>query len=132
MNRYTEKLSEKIAEWQAMMEPIKLEKLIFYHNSWPYFQHRFGLVAANFIEPKPGIPPSPSHTASLIKQVKDQAIKVIAMEPFFDDRVPKMIARQTTAKVIVLPPSVGGVKDITDYIQLFDYNVKTIVEAVGK
>jgi len=129
MNNYRKKLDSKIVEWKKEVEPIKGEKIIFYHNSWPYFVERFGFEVANFIEPKPGIPPSPSHAAKLIKQVKDQSIKVIAMEPYFDDRVPNMIAKQTGAKVVILPQSVGGKKEIKDYIQLFDYNIQILLEA---
>jgi ABC-type Zn uptake system ZnuABC Zn-binding protein ZnuA len=129
MNNYSKQLDYNIEEWQKEVEAVKGEKIIFYHNSWPYFVERFGFEIANFIEPKPGIPPSPSHTAKLIKQVKDQSIKVIAMEPYFDDRVPKMIAKQTGAKVVILPQSVGGVEEVKNYIQLFDYNIQTLLEA---
>ena len=129
MNNYSNKLDEKMMEWQQKIEPIKGKKIIFYHNSWPYFVQRFGFESANFIEPKPGIPPSPSHTATLLKQVKNESIKVIALEPYFDDRVPKMIARQTGANVVVLPQSVGGVKEVNTYIQLFEYNINKLLDA---
>lgn len=127
LNAYRQKLEEKMAEWQTKAEMLRGKQVIFFHNSWPYFNRRFGVVAANFIEPKPGVTPSPSHTARLIQQVKDQDIKVIAKEPFFDDRVPKMISRQTGAKLVVLPTSVGGVPEVKDYIGLFDYIVETLV-----
>lgn len=129
MTAYSQKLDEKIKEWQTRAETLKGKQVIFFHNSWPYFNRRFGIEAANFIEPKPGIPPSPSHTARLIQQVKEQGIKVIAKEPFFDDRVPKMISRQTGAKLVVLPTSVGGVPEVKDYIGLFDYIVEALVKA---
>lgn len=129
MKAYSQKLDEKISEWQTKAEILKGKQVIFFHNSWPYFNRRFGIEAANFIEPKPGITPSPSHTARLIQQVKDQGIKVIAKEPFFDDRVPKMISRETGAKLVVLPTSVGGVTGVKDYIGLFDYIVEALVKA---
>lgn len=129
MKTYSQKLDEKIKEWQTRAETLKGKQVIFFHNSWPYFNRRFGIEAANFIEPKPGIPPSPSHTARLIQQVKEQGIKVIAKEPFFDDRAPKMISRQTGAKLVVLPTSVGGVPEVKDYIGLFDYIVEALVKA---
>jgi zinc/manganese transport system substrate-binding protein len=123
---YTARLTEKIKEWQTLLAPFQGQSLIFYHNSWPYFLKRFGLQAANFIEPKPGISPSPAHTQQLIRQIHDHSIKAIAMEPFFDSRVPKMISAQTGAKVLLLPSSVGGVKEAVDYIALFDYIVTTL------
>ncbi len=131
MQAYSQKLDEKIQTWQTEMAPFRDAKIIFYHNSWPYFVQRFGLQAANFVEPKPGIPPSPSHMTRLIQQIKEQGIKVIAMEPFYDDRVPNLISRETGAKVIKLPPSVGGTKTIEDYIGLFDYNISALVEALS-
>ncbi len=130
MKSYTQKLDEKMADWQTKAEALKGKQVIFFHNSWPYFNRRFGIEAANFIEPKPGVTPSPSHTARLIQQVKDQGIKVIAMEPFFDNRVPKMISRETGAKLVVLPTSVGGVPEAKDYIALFDYIIRVLVEAL--
>jgi zinc/manganese transport system substrate-binding protein len=82
------------------------------------------------VEPRPGIPPSPSHTIDLIKAMKEQNVKIILVEPYFDAKTPNSIARETGARVLVLPPSVGGVKEIGDYIQLFDYDVRQIVEAI--
>ena len=130
MQTYSRKLDEKILGWQTKMAPFRDARIIFYHNSWPYFAHRFGLRAANFVEPKPGIPPSPSHMTKLIQQIKEQGIKVIVMEPFYDDRVPNLISRETGAKVIKLAPSVGGINTIQDYIGLFDYNVTALTEAL--
>ena len=130
MTRFTERLDQKIVEWQAKMEPFKGVRMVFFHNSWPYFAHRFGIEAANFIEPKPGIQPSPSHTATVIKQIKEQNVPIIAIEPFFDRRVPDMISRQTGAKVYIFPTSVGGVPEVTDYPSLFDYLINTITKAL--
>jgi zinc/manganese transport system substrate-binding protein len=123
---YAARLTQKIKEWQTALSPYQGQSLIFYHDSWPYFLHRFGLKAANFIEPKPGISPSPTHTQELIRQIQNQKIKAIALEPFYDARVPRMIGAQTGARVLVLPSSVGGVKEAVDYIALFDYIVNTI------
>ncbi|MDZ7289508.1 MAG: metal ABC transporter substrate-binding protein [candidate division KSB1 bacterium] len=130
MQAYSSRLDEKIKEWQEKMAPYRGSMVIFYHNSWPYFARRFGLNVVNFVEPKPGVEPSPSHTAALIRQVKEKGIKVIGKEPFFDERVPKLISRETGAKVIVLPPSVGGVEGVNDYIGLFDYNINALSEAL--
>jgi ABC-type Zn uptake system ZnuABC Zn-binding protein ZnuA len=83
-----------------------------------------------YVEPKPGIPPSPSHTLDLIKAMKEQGVKIIMVEPYFDAKTPNSIARETGAKVLVLPPSVGGVPEATDYIKLFDFDVRQIVDAI--
>ena len=91
---------------------------------------RFGLDTIGYVEPKPGIPPSPSHTLELIAEMKRQNVKVILVEPYFDLKTPQSIANQTGGKVLVLAPSVGGTKEATDYISLFDYNVNTLASAL--
>ena len=104
-------------------------KVVTYHKSWSYVSKWLGLVEVGYLEPKPGIPPSPSHTLELIKAMKEQNVKIILVEPYFDLKTPNSIARETGAKVLMLPPSVGGVPEVTDYIKLFDYDVRQIVEA---
>jgi ABC-type Zn uptake system ZnuABC Zn-binding protein ZnuA len=83
-----------------------------------------------FIEPKPGIPPSPAHTLEMINLMKDQKIKVILMEPYFDRKTPDFIAAQTGAQVVVMYPSVGGVAGADDYIKLFDRNIADLSKAL--
>jgi zinc/manganese transport system substrate-binding protein len=83
-----------------------------------------------YVEPKPGIPPSPSHTLELIDEMKRQSVKLILVEPYFDLKTPQTIANQVGGKVLVLAPSVGGTKEAADYIQLFDYDVTTLSAAL--
>jgi zinc/manganese transport system substrate-binding protein len=84
-----------------------------------------------YVEPKPGIPPSPSHTLDLVEEMKRSGIKLIAVEPYFSLKTPQAIANQVPgAKVLVLAPSVGGVKEVTDYIQLFEYDVNLLADAL--
>jgi zinc/manganese transport system substrate-binding protein len=116
--------------WLATMAPYKGTKIVTYHRSWPNFADHFGLDVVGYVEPKPGIPPSPSHTLELIKAMKDQNVKIILVEPYFDRKTPDSIARETGAKVLVMPPSVGGLPQVTDYIKLFDYDVKLLVDTI--
>lgn len=116
--------------WDAAMAPYKGTKIATYHRSWPNFTDRFGLVVMGYVEPKPGIPPSPSHTLELITDMKAQGVKVIIVEPYFDKKTPTSIASQVGGTVLELAPSVGGTKEATDYIKLFDYNVGTVAAAL--
>ena len=120
---FDRRLTEAQARWSAAMAPYKGTKLVTYHRSWPNFTARFGLDIIGYVEPKPGIPPSPSHTVELIAEMKRQQAKVILVEPYFDTKTPDAIAREVGGKVLVLSPSVGGVKEASDYIKLFDYNI---------
>jgi zinc/manganese transport system substrate-binding protein len=127
---FTSRVNDGVKRWQAAMAPFKGVKVVTYHRSYPNFVDRFGLEVVGYVEPRPGIPPSPGHTLDLIQEMKRQDIKVILMEPYFDQKTPNSIASQTGAKVLVVPPSVGGEKSVTDYIKLFDFDVNMLVTAL--
>lgn len=128
LEEFNRQLENKLKTWQQLMEPYEGTKIITYHRTWGYFCDHFGLTAVDQIEPKPGIPPTPSHTLDVIQKIKEQKIKVIIVEPFYDLKTPQSIARKSGAKLLVLPTSVGGVPEATDYFQLFDYNLKTLLQ----
>jgi zinc/manganese transport system substrate-binding protein len=127
---FDKRLAEGEKRWDAMMAPYKGLKVVTYHRSWPNFAERFGLDVIGYVEPRPGIPPSPGHTIDLIKEMKHQNVKILLVEPYFDLKTPNSIGRETGAKVLVMPPSVGGVKEITDYLKLFDYDLGRLVAAI--
>jgi zinc/manganese transport system substrate-binding protein len=127
---FDRRLAEAEKRWDAAMLPYKGTKIVTYHRSWPNFVDRFGLDVIGYVEPKPGIPPSPSHTLELVDEMKRQGVKLIMVEPYFDLKTPQAIATQVGGKVLVLAPSVGGVKEATDYIKLFDYDVNLVVTAL--
>lgn len=116
-------------KWLAEMKPYAGRKIVTYHRSWPNFAEHFKLDVAGYVEPRPGIPPSPQHTVELIGLMKRESVKVVAVEPYFDLKTPNAIARDTGAKVVVLMPSVGGEKEITDYFKLFDYDIAKLKQA---
>jgi zinc/manganese transport system substrate-binding protein len=127
---FTSRLNDAGKRWAAMMAPYKGLKVVTYHRSFPNFTDRFGLDVIGYVEPRPGIPPSPSHTLELIQEMKRQSVKIIMVEPYFDLKTPNAIARETGARVVVLAPSVGGTKEVTDYFKLFDYDINSLVAAI--
>ena len=129
---FTARLDVAEKRWLAQMAPSKGTKVVTYHRSFPNFAERFGLDIIGYVEPKPGIPPSPRHTLDLINEMKRQNVKVVLVEPYFDMKTPNAIGRDTGAQVLVMPPSVGGVKEITDYFTLFDYDINLLVGAIKK
>ena len=133
---FDKRLAAAEARWKATMAPYKGAKVVTYHRSWPNFMEYFGLDVIDYVEPKPGVPPSPTHTLELIGEMKRQGSKVIVVEPYFDLKTAQSIATQVGGKVLVLAPSVGGVKEAADYIQLFDYDVNllasTLRQGTGK
>jgi len=129
--KFTELLNDKIVTWQQDAAPLQGIQIITYHNSWPYFCRAFGIKVAGFVEPKPGIEPTASHTAEIIDLVKAQGIRVIGKEPYFSDKAPKSIAAATGALVIDLPPSVSGAPGMDDYFSLIDTLIARLLAAAG-
>jgi zinc/manganese transport system substrate-binding protein len=132
LNDFNNRLSEAQKKWTAIMAPYKGTKVVTYHRSFPNFAERFGLDIVGYVEPKPGIPPTPQHTLDLINDMKKSNVKLVLVEPYFDLKTPNAIGRDTGAAVLVMPPSVGGVKDITNYFSLFDYDLNLLVNAIKK
>src|SRR2546425_5498601 len=132
LNDFLNRLTDAEKRWVAMMAPYKGTKVVTYHRSFPNFAERFGLDVVGYVEPKPGIPPTPQHTLDLINQMKKANVRLVLVEPYFDLKTPNSIGRATGAEVLVMPPSVGGVKEASDYFKLFDYDLNLLINAMKK
>src|SRR5437868_3754909 len=132
LKTFTTRLDTAEKGWLAQMAPYKGTKMVTYHRSFPNFAERFGLDIVGYVEPRPGIPPTPQHTLDLINEMKRQNVKLVLVEPYFDMKTPMAIGRDTGAQVLVMPPSVGGVKDVPDYFKLFDYDINLLIDAIKK
>lgn len=124
------KLTAKEKEWQAKMAPFAGTRIVTFHESWPNFAKYFKLEIVGTVEPKPGIPPSPSHTLEIINLINEEKVPVILVEPYFDAKTPNYIGDKTGAVVLTFYPSVGGIPEIKDDIGLFDYDVNAFVNAM--
>lgn len=120
----------KLREWEAKMAPYRGSKIIAYHNEWVYFERRFGLQIVDFMEPKPGIPPSPSQLVKVIREVQANRIKVIISSPYFTTSSSDVVAKQTGVKELTLATSVGAFSSIKNYFDLFDYDVDQLVSVL--
>ena len=127
---FNNKIDAKLKEWQSKMAPYKGSKIIAYHNEWVYFETRFGLQVVDFMEPKPGIPPTPSQLVKVIKEVKANNIKVIISSPYFTTSSSDVVAKQTGVKELTLATSVGAFDTIKDYFSLFDYNIDHLIATI--
>jgi zinc/manganese transport system substrate-binding protein len=131
LNAFKVRINDANKRWLAQMAPYRGAKIVTYHNSWPNFARHFGLNVVGYVEPKPGVPPSPSHTFELIQLMKAQGVKVVAMEPYFDKKTPQSVANATGAKVVILYPSVGGAKSGTEnYFQTIETNLRSLINAL--
>ncbi|HXM93244.1 MAG TPA: metal ABC transporter substrate-binding protein [Candidatus Dormibacteraeota bacterium] len=126
---FEQRLKQADERWEADMKPYAGRKIVTYHRSWPNFAEHFHLNVIGYVEPRPGIPPTPQHTVELIAQMKRENVKIVVVEPYFDLKTPNSIARATGGLVVVLMPSVGGEKEITDYFKLFDYDIAKLKQA---
>src|SRR5688500_16924131 len=119
-------------DWQDELATIKGKPVVAFHTSWKYLAEYTGMKIVGFMEPKPGVPPSPSHLAGLILQIRRTGAKAIIMEPFYSRKDADFVASKTGAKVLVLPPSVGGLRDkkIDDYIELMKYDIEAVANSV--
>ena len=127
---FEQKLTDKAKEWAAKMAPYAGARIITFHDSWPNFAKRFQLNIVGQVEPKPGIPPSPSHTLDIINQIIHEKIRVILVEPYFDTKTPKFIAEKSGSTMLMFYPSVGGLPEIKDYFGLFDRNIDAFLSAM--
>jgi zinc/manganese transport system substrate-binding protein len=124
------KLTAKEKEWQAKMSPFAGTKIVTFHESWPNFAKYFHLGVIGTVEPKPGIPPSPSHTLEIINLITAEKVPVILVEPYFDAKTPTYIGDRTGAVVLTFYPSVGGIPEIKNYTDVFDHDVNAFVSAM--
>ncbi len=110
---------------------IKGKPIIAWHTSWRYFAEYTGANIVGFMEPKPGVPPSPSHLAGLIQTMKRTGAKVIVMEPFYDRKLADFVVKNVPgSSVLILPPSVGGGKGAENYTSLVRSDVTALAAAV--
>ncbi len=132
LNSFLQELESRRAKWERDFSDLIGKKIIFYHNSWPYFATRFGLDTRGFVEDKPGIPPTPAHLDALIRQIQEEDIAVIAMEPYFSPRVPDFLHEKTGIAVVRLAQSVGALPEADSYLNLFDVNLKHLQSILGE
>ncbi len=124
------RLDEAMARWTRALEPFKGAKVVVYHPQWIYILSRFGLSQAATLEDRPGIPASPAHLTKVIRQMKEERIKMIIVEPWNDLKLATRVAEEAGAKAVVLASMVGGVKGADSYIAAIDHNVNTLAQAL--
>jgi ABC-type Zn uptake system ZnuABC Zn-binding protein ZnuA len=126
------RLGRKLTEWETALVPLRSMPIIAYHNSWPYFARRFRLDFADTIEIKPGVPPSPSHLAGIIRSMRTRGVRIVVREPHEPERDVAFVAAKAGVPVVVLAASVGALPNAGDYLSLFDANVAALVAAAAR
>src|SRR6266850_718182 len=124
------RLEQEMAKWTKAMEPVKGAKVVVFHPVYIYFLTRFGLVQAAALEDRPGIPPSPQHLVNVIREMKEEKIKAILVEPWNDVKLANRVAEEAGAKAYVMASAVGAVKGADNYLAAIDYNITTLAKAL--
>ncbi len=128
--RFLAQLDAGLARWAAAMAPYRGTRVVVVHETWPYFAERFGLVVVAAVEPTPGVPPSPSSLATLIRRMREAGVLLLIAEPYANTSIVNQVAARSGARPVTLIPSVGGDPEARDYLGLFDLNVRRLSEAL--
>jgi zinc/manganese transport system substrate-binding protein len=124
------KLTELAGGWVAKAAPLRGQKVVEFHKVWAYVAAGFGFELVGTIEEKPGIAPGPRHVKETIRKVKDSRVKLILVDNFYDAALPRRIAKEGGAKVVVLANQVRGEKGVKDYFALIDHVLNTTTAAL--
>ena len=122
-------LAQRVGGWFKQGAGFRGRTMVCYHKEWDYFSQRFGIPCVAFVEPKPGIPPTPGHVAKLIAQIRDEHIPVILSANFYDQNQVRNIADRTGTTAVIVPASTGGVPGTDTYIDLVNYWVNALAKA---
>src|SRR5438309_3343123 len=132
LKKFTDELDKKTVEWAKRLAPFEGQRVVAYHNTWPYFARRFGLSIDLFLEPKPGIPPTPVHLAEVVSRMKSEHVHIILLEPYQNRKTAEAVAADTGATVVEVAQFPGGVKGTEKgYIELMDYLVNSVAKALS-
>jgi len=133
LKKFDDAIDAKLAEWHKTLAPFQGQEVVAYHDSWPYFAKEFGLKIDLFLEPKPGIPPTPAHLADVIVKMKEDNARVIIVDPYLNRKTAETVASHTGAKVVEVTQFPGGIKGTEGgYIQMEDYDVNAIAAALAQ
>ncbi len=120
---------QAMARWTTQAAVLRGVRVISHHQDWVYLYDWLGLTEVARLEPRPGIPPSAAHLATLTTRLKQQPAAMVLRTPYQDARPAAWLAERTGMKVVVLPYTVGGSPQATDLFALFDETVARLLEA---
>jgi zinc/manganese transport system substrate-binding protein len=133
LKKFDDEIDAKLVEWHKTLAPFQGQSVVAYHDSWPYFAKEFGLKIDLFLEPKPGIPPSPAHLAEVIGRMKEENARVIIVDPYLNRKTAETVAHHTGAQVVDVTQFPGGIKGTEGgYIQMEDYLVNALAKALAQ
>jgi ABC-type Zn uptake system ZnuABC Zn-binding protein ZnuA len=125
-------LADRLGGWFKEGEVFRGKKMVCYHKEWDYFSRRFDIPCVDYIEPKPGIPPTPGHVADLIETIQTQHIPVIFTSNFYSLEQARVIANRTGATAVIAAANAGGAPGTDTYVDLVSTWVRGLAAAFRK
>ena len=130
LREFLARLEQKVPEWRARLAPYQGRELIGYHNEWPYLMEFAGLRMEQYLEPKPGIPPTPKHLELLERYIEERHVPAVVQATYVSRQAADALAKRTGARVVLLCQSVGELPACADYVAMIDYNVTQLAGAL--
>jgi len=124
-------LSHLLGGWMAESAPLRDREVICDHRNWAYFTERFGMRCADYLEPKPGIPPTPGHVAKLIDLMKTRNIRVIVAANYFGREKVQTVAQRSGASAVMVPFQTNDGPGLDTYFDLVDRWVRSLAAALS-
>jgi zinc/manganese transport system substrate-binding protein len=100
---FERRLEAQRAVWERRLAPYRGKPIITYHKSWVYLTRWLGLVEIAHLEPKPGVQPSPTHVAQVIRVGRQRGVKVLLQESYYPANAGALVAKQIGAQLLALP-----------------------------
>lgn len=129
-DRYVHRLGALEAELAEQLERVTDRRIVVHHPAWPYFARRFGFDIAGEIITQPGAEPSARHLQALVRKIREGRIRVIVSEPQLNQKLPRILAQESGARLVVLTAMPGGVPGTGTYLDMLRYNVTELAEAL--
>ena len=131
LQEFLDRLDQQIPAWRARLASYQGQELIGYHNEWPYLMRFAGLRMEQFLEPKPGIPPTPKQIEFIQQYITQRHIRGIVQATYYPLQAAQSVAKRTGAHVILLCQNVGEVPEASDYLAMVDYNIKALGQGLS-
>jgi ABC-type Zn uptake system ZnuABC Zn-binding protein ZnuA len=124
-------LTTRLGGWLQQGLPFRGKLVACYHKEWDYFSREFQVTCFDYIEPKPGIPPTPRHVQEIITAMRDQHIQVLLSTNYYDRNQVLGVAERTGAKAVIVPSNTSGTTGVATYFDLMNLWVSELARAFG-
>lgn len=122
-------LANRLGGWLKQGLIFRGKEMACYHKEWDYFSREFGIPCVDYIEPKPGIPPTPKHVRELIDLMQQRHVRVLLSPGYFDHNQIREVADRTGAKAVIVPSNVGGAPGVNTFVDLINTIVSSLAQA---